>query len=214
MTAVRDDSALRLMLISDVAGRDPADVAARIDLICKRAQPGSVIVQLRDKELSARARIEFGKALAQAAHGAGQWFIVNERVDIAVLLAADGVHLPEESISPREVHSLFATSAKRIPWISTAWHDIERKPPSDANAYVVSPIVQERKGRPALGLSALKQARAQLEPTQRLFALGGIDAHTAGACLEHGADAVAVIGAAFDADPIPLLRALGIERSP
>jgi thiamine monophosphate synthase len=77
---------------------------------------------------------------------------------------------------------------------------------------LLSPVIAPRKGRPALGLEALERCRGSLRPGTQLFALGGVSAETARSCLEHGADGVAVIGAALGAGPArSLLKALGIS---
>jgi thiamine-phosphate pyrophosphorylase len=89
---------------------------------------------------------------------------------------------------------------------------------SGADAVLLSPILAARKGRAALGLTALAEARSALvrrgRGAPRLYALGGVEAGTARACLEAGADGVAVIGAALDGrDARPLLQALGVLRA-
>jgi thiamine-phosphate pyrophosphorylase len=51
-------------------------------------------------------------------------------------------------------------------------------------------------------------------PPPLLYALGGVDERNAAQCLAAGADGIAVIGAALDGrDPVPLVRALGIEAA-
>ena len=59
-------------------------------------------VQLRDPELPVRALRRFGEALRQATRAVGARLIVNDRVDLALLLEADGVHLGRRSMAVGE----------------------------------------------------------------------------------------------------------------
>lgn len=203
----------RLILITDhaLAGEQ---LLARVSACLRAARPGSVAVQLRDKHLSTRRRIDLGLALADACRSSGQYLVVNERVDVAVLLGADGLHLPESSLTPGEVRSL----APQL-WLSAACHGTSPKGALDVDAWLLSPVVSPRKGRPALGAGGLAELCARLGAMARgraapaVYALGGVDAESAQACLAHGAAGVAVIGAALDGRAIePLLAALDIAR--
>lgn len=64
---------------------------------------GAKIVQLRDKESDGRRLLEKAKVFRQKTREAGALFIVNDRVDIALLSDADGVHLGNEDIPAAEV---------------------------------------------------------------------------------------------------------------
>lgn len=202
----------RLMLISDCERWSQRHVVERVTTICAAAIPGSVVVQLRDRQLPARERLALGQQLLGAAHDNGQQLIVNERLDLAVLLGADGVHLPEQAVPADEARHFLMQQRGAQPWLSCASHRATRVVSDALDAVVLSPILAQRKGRPALGLAALNEARAVLQAGRRLFALGGVDAARAAQCLAAGADGVAVIGAAFDQDPRLLLTALGISR--
>jgi thiamine monophosphate synthase len=82
---------------------------------------------------------------------------------------------------------------------------------ADLDAVLLSPIFEARKGRCALGVAALGRAR-DAHPGPAWFGLGAVNAGNAAACLVAGAAGVAVIGAALEPDPQPLLEALGILR--
>jgi thiamine-phosphate pyrophosphorylase len=103
-------------------------------------------------------------------------------------------------------------------WISRACHDVAAVIETDADAVLLSPIAAARKGRPALGVAGLQEARRILDAMPearrpRLYALGGLDAHTAAGAIAAGADGIAVIGAVLSGDdPGPLLRVLSIVR--
>jgi thiamine-phosphate diphosphorylase len=208
--AVND--AARLLVISDHQRWSAAQIEQRIGEICRAAEPGTVVIQLRDRELADVERLRVGARLRHLTTQHQQRFVVSERVDLAVLLRADGVALPEASIPAADVLTVLSQKGLARPWLSCAWHDLGQLPEPAVPVCVVSPVAEARKGRAAIGLAGLAQFRARLPIAQRLFALGGITANNAAACLSAGAQGVAVMGAAFDAEPIPLLSALGIVR--
>lgn len=195
----------RLIAITDTSVAPAASLVKRLESLCRRARPGSVLVQLRDPALSIRERRELGAALRAVTRELGQLFAVNDRLDLALLLEADGLHLGEHGVETRDARRLVGEL-----WISRALHDPHAA--IDADAVLLSPVCAPRKGRPALGFEALRACRARLGSGVRLYALGGVDAESARVCLEHGADGVAAIGAALDERSAgKLLEALGID---
>lgn len=67
---------------------------------------GARIVQLRDKEADGLTLYEKARIFREKTRQAGALFIVNDRVDIALLTGADGVHLGNSDIPAREVRIL------------------------------------------------------------------------------------------------------------
>lgn len=67
---------------------------------------GARIVQLRDKDSTDRQLLEKARHFRQRTRDAGALFLVNDRVDIALLADADGVHLGQEDLPPAEVRRL------------------------------------------------------------------------------------------------------------
>jgi thiamine-phosphate pyrophosphorylase len=203
----------RLIAITDRSKASEPVTLERFERVAYAAQPGSVVLQLRDRELPARERLAFGRALRALARRAGQLFQVNDRLDLARLLAADGLHLGEESVSTADARRLLGEDA----FVTRACHELAGVARDDADGVVLSPLLAPRKGRAALGLAALGRARALLSARAEerlLFALGGVDADTAGACLAAGADGVAVIGAVLTSrEPERIVEALGCARS-
>jgi thiamine-phosphate pyrophosphorylase len=201
----------RLVAISDRKTASAETTLARFAELGRLARPDSVVFQLRDLELPARERLSFGRAVRAVARDTAQRFVVNDRVDLALLLEADGVHLGEASIATNDARRLLGERAL----VSRACHDPLAFPTVEADLVLLSPIFEARKGRPALGLPALRAASVARAGSRRpgLFALGGIAASSAEACLEAGADGVAVIGAVLGQSNLEaLVRALGIAR--
>ena len=202
---------IRLIAISDLARLPAATLFERWQRLAAAAKPGSVAVDLREPALSGRALAELGAALGRIARAEQQHLIVNDRLDIAKLLDASALHLREDSVASVEARQFLPG----VP-IVRACHRVADVALVDADAVLLSPILEPRKGNAALGLEGLRDARARLDEVRsstRLFALGGVDAQRAAECLRAGADGVAAIGAAFGTEsPLELLRALGVER--
>jgi len=161
----------------------PADARARF------------AVQLRDPELPPRALLALGARLREATRAVGAALIVNDRVDLALALGADGVHLGRRSMAIADARALLPAGA----WVSVACHAVEevaRAAAEGADAALLSPVFDSPGKGPPLGLDALRAARAALRGRAPLLvALGGVDERNAGACFAAGADAVAGIRA-------------------
>ena len=69
-------------------------------------QGGAKIVQLRDKESTDRQLLEKAKYFRKKTSDAGALFMINDRVDIALLADADGIHLGQKDLPPEEVVKL------------------------------------------------------------------------------------------------------------
>jgi thiamine-phosphate pyrophosphorylase len=156
-------------------------------------------VQLRDPRLSGRALADLGVRLRAATRAGGVALVVNDRLDLARALAADGVHLGRRSVAVADARALLGPDA----WISVACHsvdDVIRAATAGADAVTLSPIFATPgpgKGTP-LGLAALEAARDALGARSiaiALYALGGVDLATAPSCFAAGADGVASIRA-------------------
>ena len=69
-----------------------------LEIVHAQIRGGADVIQLREKEMPRRERVEFGLHLRALTRKEGVLFIVNDDVDIAVILDADGVHLGQEDI--------------------------------------------------------------------------------------------------------------------
>ena len=162
--------------------------------VLRLAEGGATLVQLREKELSA---VEFYRQAEEAlrvARARNVKIIINDRVDIALALAADGVHLGQDDLPPEAARRLLGSEVA----IGFSTHNLEQalsatRLPVDYLA--VGPIFTTRSkanADPAIGLEGLRAIRTAVGATP-LVAIGGITAANAGDVLATGADAVAVI---------------------
>lgn len=163
------------------------EVVAELDVVAR----SRLAVQLRSPELSTRELARLGERLRRATHRLGARLIVNDRLDLARALDADGVHLGRRSVRVAEARAFVGEGT----WVSVSAHDLEDLRDAQAqgaDAALLSPVfASPGKARP-LGLGALRDARSAVS-SLGLVALGGIDARRALSCREAGADGVAVV---------------------
>lgn len=206
--AERPCFAARLLVFTDTTRAEPEVVLTRFAALAERAEPSRVSFILRDYELPLRERWRLGERLAELARRAGQGFGVADRADLARAWGCTAFHLPSSGLSASDARRYLGPQVL----LSRGCHDPGAAAEPELDALLLSPIFEVRKGRPALGLDALRRTRAALSAGCALIALGGVEPRNAASCLAAGSAAVAVIGAALAPDPEPLLTALGILR--
>jgi thiamine-phosphate pyrophosphorylase len=157
---------------------------------------GATLVQLREKQMSPKEFYEQAKAAVTVAGQCGMRLIINDRVDVALAVGANGVHLGQDDMPPEAARSLLGEYA--IVGYST--HNVEQaieasKLPIDYLA--IGPIFStstKSDTAPVLGLEGLRAVREAIGDFP-LVAIGGITQANAAAVIEAGADSVAVISA-------------------
>ena len=114
MTPVHARLALdpRLIAISDGERGQTEFWLAQLEQLLGGARPGSVAVLLRDRQLPIRERRQLGEALRRLTERFGQALLVSDRIDLACLLGADGVHLSEASVAVEDARLLLLLT----PW--------------------------------------------------------------------------------------------------
>jgi thiamine-phosphate pyrophosphorylase len=88
----------RLYVITDRRATGGRDLIEVIAAVVAAVPPGAVMVQVREKDLSARALFELVIALRAVTVARGCALLVNDRLDVALAAGADGVHLPERGM--------------------------------------------------------------------------------------------------------------------
>jgi thiamine-phosphate pyrophosphorylase len=189
---------------------------ARLYLVCDRrpeaflraALGGGVdVVQLRDKEASDEQVLEAARVFRRVADEHGALFVVNDRPDLAVAAAADGVHVGQDDTAVPEARVVVGPD--RILGLST--HSPDQIAAARGVDYIaVGPVyaTPTKPGRPAVGLELIRHAAAHAPDPW--FAIGGIDRRTVGAVVAAGARRAVVVRAITEADdPGAAARALG-----
>jgi thiamine-phosphate pyrophosphorylase len=193
----------RVVQITEASALPEAALFARLAAVgaLAPAARSRFAVQLRDPDLSSRALADLGKRLRAATRAQGVALVINDRLDLALALGADGVHLGRRSVTVADARALLGPAA----WISVACHDVDdviHAATAGADAATLSPIfASPGKGTP-LGLAALQAARSALDGRRlalALHALGGVDRASAPSCFAAGADGVASIRADLSA---------------
>jgi thiamine-phosphate pyrophosphorylase len=159
-------------------------------------EEGATVVQLRVKDLPTHEVVERGRAMRSLCARHGVTFVVNDDVEAALLLAADGVHLGRDDdgaeraramglllgLSAASVDEAVAVQAQGADYIGAGpvW-ETPSKPDAD----------------PAIGLDGLAEICGAVSIP--VIAIGGVDSTNAADCIRAGATGVAVIRAARDA---------------
>jgi thiamine-phosphate pyrophosphorylase len=155
---------------------------------------GASVIQWRLKELPTLDVVERGRSTRSLCARHGATFIVNDDVEAALILGADGVHLGRDDDGAdraKEQGLLLGLSASSVAEARDARH---------ADYIGAGPVwatPSKSDADPPIGLDGLSAiCEAASVP---VVAIGGIDASNAAACVRAGADGVAVIRAARDA---------------
>lgn len=172
-------------------------------------------VQLREKDLLIKELFAMGLELRGLTHQHGAKLLINDRVDVALGVRADGVHLPQEGIPPSAVRKLVGPDLL----IGASTHSLAEARDAEtegADFVVLGPVFEtpsKLRYGPPVGIEALRQVARELSIP--VFAIGGIDAGRVPEVLGAGAHGVAVISALLAADdPGTAARALlaALER--
>jgi len=159
---------------------------------------GATLVQLRLKDTSTIQRIEQGAPFRDLCVRSGVTFVVNDDVEAALVLGADGVHLGSEDDGlerARQAGLLIGLSAQTLDEALVA--DNEHPDYLGVGPVCATPI---KPGVPALGLEGLHEVCESVAAP--VIAIGGVDATNAALCIEAGAAGVAVIRAATNAGSV------------
>lgn len=202
---------LRLNAIVDperAGGHALADLAAR----CARG--GATLVQLRDKRSETRTLIEEARAIKRALAPFAVPFVVNDRVDVAMVTGADGVHLGQDDMAAEDARRLLGSNAviglsvKSVEEAAAARLDLIDYVGS-GGVYATSSKQQKNVPIGPAGLARIIAGLRRRAPDLPVCGIAGIDASNAGEVIAAGADGVAVISAlSLVSDPEAAARQL------
>ncbi len=164
---------------------------------------GADVLQLRDKEASSARLYQEALQLRKLTRDAQVPFIVNDRLDIALAVDADGVHVGQSDLPASVVRRIVGPD--KILGVSVATVEEALQAEKDGADYLgVGPVFEARGTKPdtcePMGLECI--ARIRRHCRLPIVAIGGIDAENARKVREAGADAAAVISAIVSADDI------------
>jgi thiamine-phosphate pyrophosphorylase len=173
--------------------------------VASAVEAGVDWVQLRERELAGEEILALADAVSAAARRAAALrgnrvqFLVNRRLDVALAVGADGVHLGFDAVDPETARRLLGPDA--LVGVSAHSPDEARRAGARGASYVhlapIFPPLSKAPSRPPLGAASLAGAAAGGIP---VLAQGGIDAGNAAEVVAAGAAGVAVTGAILLAD--------------
>lgn len=189
----KDD--LRLYFIY---GSDGGDIKNSLDIIEQALQNGITLFQLREKGHAALIGKElknFALSVQELTSRYDVPFIINDDVELALAVQADGIHIGQDDMGPeklpvyfndkivglsvRDKMELAASNLDNVDYIGTG---------------PVFPTSSKDDAGEAIGVSGLRLMREKIKDLP-MVAIGGITLHNYIHCLENGADGIAVISA-------------------
>jgi thiamine-phosphate pyrophosphorylase len=188
----------RLYLITDrKVATKPLSEAVRLAL-----EGGVKAVQLREKDLPVRELLGLARELRSITREYGAKLIINDRVDVAMIVGADGVHLGHTSMPVEAVRKIVG----RDMLIGVSTHNMDEAKAAQAGGadfITFGPIFETPSkvnyGKP-VGVDAIKRLKSGVNI--QIFALGGINSGVIGNILDAGAHGISVISAVLGANDI------------
>ena len=174
------------------------------DQVKQLIEGGATLIQLREKRASPREFFQDAREALRIANAAEVKIIINDRVDIAMAVGADGIHLGQTDMPVRAARRLLGDHAI----IGFSTHNLDQveeavRWPIDYLAFgPIFPTATKENPDPIVGLHQLPQIKS-LAGSLPLVAIGGISADRVREVLISGADSVALISAVLNqANPI------------
>jgi thiamine-phosphate pyrophosphorylase len=197
---------LRLIVVTDPDCGPERDV---LDVVRAALRGGAPAVQLRMKDASAREMASLARALLVETRAAGALLFINDRVDVALAVGADGAHVGQDDLPVDAARRI--TPPGFLLGVSAETAELARAAEADGADYVgVGPVYatgSKADAGDAVGVERIAQVAAAVRIP--VVGIGGITIANAPAVLHAGAAGVAVISAVMRADdPEAAVRAL------
>lgn len=199
---------LDLYVILDRAASRGRDLSEILDAVIRG---GGRMVQFREKEWPSGRCLPLLEELRGRAKRAGISFVVNDRLDLALAVEADGFHVGQDDLPASRARRLLPSSM----FLGVSTHSLEqaRQAQADGADYIAVGSIFPTATKPEfqlVGLDLLRSARQAVKAP--LVAIGGISLENAAEVIRAGADGLAVISAVCGApDPARATR-LFLER--
>jgi thiamine-phosphate pyrophosphorylase len=186
-----------LYLITDRRGCEGRDLLAVVE---ESLKGGVKAVQLREKELSSRELYELSSKMRKLTVRYGAGLFINDRIDVALAVKADGVHLGDNSI-PIKIARMLAGENIRI---GVSCHNRESAIAAQdmgADFITYGPVFftpSKAAYGPPVGIDSLSEVTPLLWIP--VFAIGGITSRNTRQVLDAGAHGIALISALISAE--------------
>lgn len=179
------------------------------EVVLLAVKGGASYVQLREKDLTTRSFIEQARKIKEILTPMNVPLIINDRVDVALAVSADGIHIGQGDMPYDTARKLLGSNILIGLSVET-WEDVEKAQELDVDYLGVSPVFEtptKTDTKDAWGLDGL--ARIKAFSRHPLVAIGGMHRGNAASAVKAGADCIAVVSAVCSApDPMNVSREL------
>lgn len=189
---LKDNPGLYVITI-DAPGRGHIEVAKAA------IEAGVSIIQFRDKQVSSRKLFDYAAHLRELTKKANVSLIINDRIDIALAVKADGVHLGQDDLSLKEAKRILGNDYI-IGISATCFNEAVEAARNGADYIGLGPIYPTPSKDDAadpIGVEGLLSVREAIDIP--IVAIGGITADNIEEVVRAGADGIAVISAVASA---------------
>lgn len=176
-----------------------------VDMVSQAVAGGVDIIQLRYKGATTRQLLEVGEKIKPVLTSGNIPFIINDRIDVAQVLDADGVHLGQDDMPIKIARKILGPD--KI--IGKSTHSLEQALEAhkeDLDYFALGPVFPtETKLRPSVGLKIIRKVSDELAGSScplPWLVIGGINKSNLEDVLKAGAQRIAVVSAIADADNI------------
>ncbi|MDO8427330.1 MAG: thiamine phosphate synthase [Deltaproteobacteria bacterium] len=173
-----------------------------VEAVESALEGGVKLVQLREKDLGGKDLLELAKKIRKKTLEFGARLIINDRLDVALLSGADGVHLGQNSFSPKDARKIIG--GRRLIGVSThSLEEAKRAEAEGADLITFGPVYYTASKAPygePLGTGLLKEACGKVKIP--VYAIGGIKRENVKEAAASGAEGVAVISAILGSSDI------------
>lgn len=189
---------LKLQKIYPITGRQLSGLS-HSEQVKRFVDEGAGLVQLREKSASSREFLSEAMKSVEIAHSRGARLLINDRVDIARMSGADGVHLGQDDLPPEKARELLGDDAI----IGFSTHSVEQaiaavRLPIDYIAIgPIFPTKTKENPHPVVGCEGITAVRNAIGDFP-VVAIGGITSENLQEVLDAGADSAAMISGLND----------------
>lgn len=190
---------LSLYLVTD---RDLSLGRSTVDIVRAAVAGGVTCVQLREKNRPTRQFMAEARAVRDLLAGTATTLIINDRIDVALAVGADGVHLGQTDMSVPDARRL--VGPRLLIGVSAECVEDALRAESEGADYIgaspVFPTPTKTDAGPPLGLEGVRRIRAAV--SLPMVGIGGVKPGNAAEIIRAGCDGVAVVSAIVSAaDP-------------
>ncbi len=195
-------------VIIDVEALSPNDATEAVRQVIAG---GANAIQLRSKEQAKKDLLKLAGEIGQICADAGALFIVNDHVDIALAVNADGVHLGQKDLPVTVARGMLPPDKIIGCTVRTIEQALQAQ--SDGVDYIGVGAIYASPTRPdagVIGLEGLDKIRRAV--SLPIVAIGGINERNARKVIEQGADCIAVISAVLKSKDIETATSRLVEQ--